>query len=283
MFFAEIYERGGNYDYAINEYTRGIKEYPDNQQLYYARGKTYYNTRQYQKAVDDFSTAISLVSEMMMDCYRRRGAAYFNLKYYDEALADFVYYLNIKPDDPLANYFAARIFYERLDLSKALSHFNKTIEKVPNYFEAYAFRGDTYFGLGEYHAALGDFNIAISINGKKSELYNSRGSVYHELENYEYALNDYSHAILLDGGNSLYYYNRALLYFEMGDNYNAFSDINKAIELNPNDREYYVHRVDILLKLVESERNDSVKLHYLEMGKEDIENLKRKDKDNEDK
>jgi len=207
ILIANIYERGGKYDYAINEYTQGIKEYPDSQQLYYARGKTYYITHQYQKAADDFTMAILFGSEMLTDCYGFRGSAYFNLERYDEALTD--------------------------------------------------------------------FNTAISMNDKISELYNARGLVYDELKNYKEALNDNSRAILLDGGNSLYYYNRSLLYLEIGDNYNAFSDINKAIELNSDDHDYYSHRAYVLLKLAETEENDSVKLHYLEMGKENIEKAKK--------
>ncbi len=77
----------GNFEEALDDFTRAIDLNPTSAQGYYNRGITYINLGAYQKAVDDFTEAVELRPEHT-DAYTNRALSYALLGLESEAGAD---------------------------------------------------------------------------------------------------------------------------------------------------------------------------------------------------
>ena len=86
----EEYEKG-NYQEAIENFSKAIDAYPDDASLYNNRGLTYFELKKYDKALSDFSKAIQLKPDYTV-AYCNRGLAYFktaaggNMEPFDKAI-----------------------------------------------------------------------------------------------------------------------------------------------------------------------------------------------------
>lgn len=149
----------GDYDTAINLYTKIIEEgdvAPHNlAATYYNRGNAYREMENYDKAIEDFTSAISL-NPNYTKAYSNRGAVYTALERYPEALEDFTKVLDLSPGN-------------------ALHHFN---------------RGLVYHKMGRLDEALKDFDEAVKLNDKFSSSYYARSFVHEEKGDMEKALED---------------------------------------------------------------------------------------------
>lgn len=79
---------------ALEFYSKAIRVMPHEPDLYYFRAEIYNKQALYNKAIDDFSSAIRLGSgddpmELLYLCYFSRGVAYLKLQKFNEAIKDF--------------------------------------------------------------------------------------------------------------------------------------------------------------------------------------------------
>lgn len=74
---------------AIKDISKSIELTPTNSKLYFLRGNTYFNLRQYQNAIADYNVAINL-NEKFTDAYYNRGNTYLLLDNNEKACADFI-------------------------------------------------------------------------------------------------------------------------------------------------------------------------------------------------
>lgn len=90
-FRGDAYMSKGEPDRAIEDYSKAISlnpDYPDYADVYHNRGIAYLKKKKFEKAIEDFNKAISLKPDYGA-VYGARGAAYKNLKQIDKASADF--------------------------------------------------------------------------------------------------------------------------------------------------------------------------------------------------
>ena len=73
------YQDLGEYQLAINNYTKAINEYPDYAPAYYNRGITYNKLGKYEDAIADFTRAIRIDLDYA-DAYLNRGISKWYLK-----------------------------------------------------------------------------------------------------------------------------------------------------------------------------------------------------------
>ena len=66
------YQDLGEYQLAINNYTKAINEYPDYAPAYYSRGITYNTLGKYEDAIADYSRAIRIDPDYTA-AYNNRG------------------------------------------------------------------------------------------------------------------------------------------------------------------------------------------------------------------
>ena len=228
----EEYKKG-NYQEAIEDFTKAIESRSEDAFLYNNRGLAYFKAKKYDKALSDFSKAIQLKPNYAV-AYCNRGLSYFktaaggNKEPFDKAIPDFTKALKLNPKYVDAYYnrgLAHHQFYhwdhqsrtedksypkEDVDrFNKAVSDFRKVLELDPDYVLAYAGLGNAYYLYSEWDKAAEYYNKALAREDLILEKVGKKG---------------------LEG----VYYSRARNFNQVQRTFpNAFSDYKKLLELNP--------------------------------------------------
>ena len=229
----------------IEEYTKKIKEEPNNAIYYYNRGNTYYSLKEYEKAINDYNTAIESNSNNA-SYYNNRGISFNSLKEYEKAINDYNKAIELNPSYALAYNNRGVSFYNLKKYGKAIISYSRAIKLDPDYSSPYYNKGLVYKTFKKYEKAIKNYNKAIELNPNNSSYYNSRGNALNSSEKYEEAIEDYNKAIELNPNNSSYYNSRGNALNSSEKYEEAIEDYNKAIELNPNNSSYYNSRGNAL-------------------------------------
>ena len=161
---------------------------------YAQRSAIYSALGQYQRALEEADTAISLDSKNAV-AHAMRGAANWNLDHDREATADFERALEYDPDNADANFGRGAAYFRTGQFSAALRHFGLAIALRPEYVAAYVYRGETNAWLNRHEDAIADFETAIRLDPDDWRALLSRGNLFASLGRYREALADYDAAI----------------------------------------------------------------------------------------
>ncbi len=194
---AAIYNKNGNYVFAITDYNKAIELYPESIELYYRRALAYVNEGEYDRAIKDYDRVI-VEHPKNANYYSARGLAYSKKGNYTRAIDD---------------------------LSEAIFIAS---EKADYYFD----RGKVHYDNGKYHLAIKDFDAAISLSSVNADYYFYRGLVYSEEEEYNDAIENFDEAIRKSPKVAKYYSHQGEAYNNKGEHSNAIFHFNKAIELD---------------------------------------------------
>ena len=85
--------------------------------------------------------------------------------------------------------------------------------------------------MGDYLAAIEDFTKAIQINPDDGDAYFYRGNAFYELGDKPEAIEDYTQAIKINENDADAYINRGSLRDELGDTQGAVADFQVAADL----------------------------------------------------
>ncbi|RIB08777.1 hypothetical protein C2G38_2044865 [Gigaspora rosea] len=166
------------------------------------RGKYYFKTKRYNKALKDLNKALEIGQDNLsildlISILELRGESYFMIGDYKKALVD----LN--------------------ELNKLLSNSGML-----------AVRGLAYFLMGRHKEALVDFIKFLEIEPNGTGVFLIfRGEIYRKLGRYEEALADSTRALKVDPNNMITLTIRGLTYRLMGKHNEALADLNKLNEL----------------------------------------------------
>lgn len=215
---------------AIEDYNKGIKQFPNCAEMYAIRGAVYQTIPDYTKAISDYSKAIELSTNSTSN-YVARGSVHYAKGDYDLAIADYTTAITLRAKQntalaanetiprwedtkPVIPDFGARFaqddsiyidrgnaYYMKKDYRKAIADYTKTIELSPSY-SAHTNRANAYRVNGEIELAISDYSKAIELNPTSSIAYQNRADAYRDGHDSEKALRDYSKASELDPKNA---------------------------------------------------------------------------------
>jgi tetratricopeptide (TPR) repeat protein len=126
----------------------------------FVKGDEYYSAGEYEKAIEYFTKAIEQDPECAL-CYRKRGNIHYALRHYDEAIADFSDAIEIDPEDVSTYEIRGLTYHVTGRYSDAVHDFTMIIELHPDN-EAYYYylRGSIYHDMGEVEHAISDLETA---------------------------------------------------------------------------------------------------------------------------
>lgn len=194
--------RAGDYDGAIQAFTRGIELAPDSPVGYALRGQA----------------------------YEIRGDA-------ELAILDLDMALELEPGNPISYRFRASA-YERLGMyERAIDDIGKAIEIEPNRLSAYMIRADWHWRLGRQSEALADVGEALVLDPDFAAAYNHRALIYSagDRDDYDLALQDIEKALELTdpSEDEASFYNfldtRAYIYLQQGQYDLAKADYDRVL------------------------------------------------------
>lgn len=134
----------------------------------------------------------------------------------------------------------------------AVEYFTNTIERDPDFFEAYGARASALGSLGQLEAATKDLNQIIAGISRMLDAdpesdhdpshYYNRGTAYARLGERQKSIADFNHALRLQPDLVVAFYNRGFVYFSEGEYQRAVADFSEALRLDPRFAAAYNNR-----------------------------------------
>ena len=235
------YTETREYDKAIADFTEAIRLVPKTAGNYFWRAICFGVKGEHDKAIADFTETIRLDPKMAV-AYHNRGLSYLVKREYDKAIADFTEAVGLDPNDA-DNYSRRAVCYGAKDeYDKAIADLTEAIRLDPNMAGAYCNRGTSYLRKGEYDKAIADSTEAIRLDPKMAVAHHNRGLSYGGKREYDKAIADFTEAIRLDPKAKHVYAARGACYAEKGLHDKAIADCTEAIRLDPKDADNYSGR-----------------------------------------
>lgn len=160
---------------------------------YNARGIAFREVSKNDIAINDFTTAIMLNSNLA-SAYSDRGLSHHLIGRNDDAIKDLNTALEINPK-LVQGYFNRGIFYRRrgkLDL--AIGDYTTLIKLNPNHAMAFNNRAYAYLAGNRMKKAMADFNRAAKMSPKDPEIRHSLGDIHFRLGEVDKALKAWNSA-----------------------------------------------------------------------------------------
>jgi len=185
-----------------SDFNKAIDLATNNIPLSYAylnRGYFYQQTKNSEKAVDDYSKAIQ-INPSFQSAYANRASVYNSQRRYDLSIIDCNMAIMLNPDE----------------------------------VDAYRNKGDAYYGKREYDKAVEAYSKAISFDTNSSWMYFVRAVAYCGKDDHPHAIKDFDRVIQLQPTNAEAYSYRGLTKSRNGDFKGGIEDCKKGIQLDTN-------------------------------------------------
>lgn len=186
-----------NYDKAVSDFSAAITLDPSNVRALAFRGQTWVLKKEYEKAIKDLTQAIQLDPEYSR-AYCYRGLAWVQKGEYDNALSDLNRAIRFDPGSSIAYGIRGRAMGLKKEYDKAIRDFAESIRLNPGNPTVYADRGITWINMKVYSKAILDFDEVIRLSPESAFAYFNRGKAKKELGEYADAARDFVKAINLD-------------------------------------------------------------------------------------
>ena len=139
-------------------------------EAYYNRGVAWQKKGDYDRAITDYTKAIELNPNLAM-AYVNRGSAYLGKSLYDQVISDCNKAIEINPKFAGAYVNRGHAYLGKGLYDQAISDCNKAIELNPNLAMAYNNRAISYHMKGEYDKAWEDVHKAQSLGYQVSVIF----------------------------------------------------------------------------------------------------------------
>ncbi len=189
-----------NYDSALHYLNRSIVA-RGTSDAYFLRGTLYEIAGEQMRALDDYTSCITL-SEGFREAYFKRGELFYKNGVYESALKDFDHLLSIQdPENTQA------IFFRVDPLGQEQVRVSSMVQMKGS---IHGLRGLTYQAIGRYDQALEDLNRAISLDSSSQNVVN-RALLYKEMGDTDKSLEQLKLAVRIDPRNEVAWFNLVIL------------------------------------------------------------------------
>jgi len=168
-----------------------------NDSIYKQRADIYYDTKQYQPALDDYTLLLTQYKKRHAELYSKRGVCYTSLGDSITAQKDFTKAIQLDRNDYTIYLYRAENFVKRKKMQNAISDYNHAIELNSKAWDIYFSRAKVYLEQKKFELALEDFNAVVKYNPKFGEAYFLRGSCKDALKDINGACADLKKAAAL--------------------------------------------------------------------------------------
>ncbi len=142
--------------------------------IWQSRGELFARTKDYDRAIADFTKGIDTEIEFWVpQALAARAAAYFAKKDYRHVIVDSDRRLAIYPNDDLA-FFMKGISYVALNENdSAIAAFSEAININPKVYQYFHRRGQAYFFKKAYDKAIADYEAALKLSPNQPDVLKS--------------------------------------------------------------------------------------------------------------
>ena len=169
------------------------------------------------------------------------GVRLMNTTRYDQAILNFNRAVDLVPDYTEAYRMRGRAYVAQSDPGMAIRDFTRVSELQPRDAAILAERGFVHLGQKDYPAAIADADRAVALDPKLARAYNLRASARRATGDLRRAIEDFTSAIALEP-NLDNYFQRASTYQKLGEHKLAVADFSLALAEDPQEPHIYYAR-----------------------------------------
>jgi tetratricopeptide (TPR) repeat protein len=261
-------------DPGIDRLSARIQDSPRDAQLYADRANLRYGQSDYDGAIADLATALTLdsanidyhytLADVYLDYYRSRLAlrtleraanldpdrletqlrlaeTQLILKQYDGAISSLNQATRLDPRNPEAYYLLSQVFMETGDTVRALNAAEEATQIDPDMTDAFLLLGRLYAERGEERAE-DYFNTAVSIDPEDVIALHARADYYRDRDELDRAIAEYRRASMIDRQYVAGNFNAGLLYMELDSVARGRNEFNIVIKNDPLHIRAYFYR-----------------------------------------
>lgn len=196
----------------------------------------------YTDAIESFTSIITENPSKFPEVYRHRGYSYYYSKKYDLAINDFKKAQSLAPGKTDASFALGKIYYIKGNYKLALEYFDTELAFNPDNSKAYNDRGIVKCQIRKYDSAIVDFTNAFHLDSTFAMAFNNAGAAKYynqDIDNpiekdIESAKEYFSKAIELDPTLAIAYRNRGAMNLFLDEYEDALFDFKIAEKFQPN-------------------------------------------------
>jgi tetratricopeptide (TPR) repeat protein len=208
---------------------------------YNNRAFAYLMQRDFNNAIPDFDMTLKTLPTIDVAWFGR-GRAFAGRGEYQRAIADFTHAITLKP---LAHQFAFRgeAFAAQGDNVRALADFEQAIRMEPgNNPFVYHARGAILRRNGNLDAAIASHDQGLRINPVDAYGFTGRAFALSEKGDNDRALTDADEALRIAPASSYAFFVRGMIFSRKGNAVRAIADLDESLRLQPKDARAYLWR-----------------------------------------
>ena len=238
---ASYYVSNGEADKAIADFSSALTLNGQAFRTYNDRGNLYLQQGDFENAMIDFEKAVSLNPEFA-DAHINKGLVLMNVNQYDAAKANFDLAIKLESANPLAYYNRALLYLKINQPENALTDYSKAISLDENNFISLIGRADLYQRMGKTDLAKEDYEKCIEVNQEIAHSYFSLGNIYLNEQNLDKALDLFEQVVELDNRFAAAYINIGLVHLNRKNYPLALEALNHGLSIDPNNQMGYFNR-----------------------------------------
>jgi tetratricopeptide (TPR) repeat protein len=238
-----------------------IKYNPAYGRAHFIRGNAYVTLKDYKTAIFEYEKAVRLYTDyhnlrVISIWYVALGEAKRLDKQYKEAINSYSFALKIDPDDRLAYWSRAGVYYIHKDYDLAEKDYANAISYYQGQdiqlSELYHDKANTEMAQGLLPQSVKDDSAALAHDPKNKSVYYDMANVYKQNGEYQKSIDLYNKVMDFysydNKSKSTLYYQIANAEYFMGEFDKVVKDCSKAISLYPASTGSYYYRGKVYLK-----------------------------------
>lgn len=217
---------------------------PEDAEAYEARGRIFYNAKDFDNAIADFTKVIELGRGSDLT-YWYRGYSYVELERLEEGFQDYSKSLELK-ENPAALNNRGVIYADWEKYKKAVEDYDRAIELRPDYSLCYSNRVVAYYFLKQYDKVLEDCAKAIELGDAPTHVYRYQGEAFWRIEDYEKAMESFRELLRREPDSDIAVNGLGVAYEGLGQDKRALAEYRRAAKMNPAEPAYHTNEAEIL-------------------------------------
>lgn len=181
-----LFDRGNNlikeekYDEALKVFQEFVEKYPEVYQIHLNLGQCYFKKGELDRAEQEFNFVLDKVGETLGDLKKDAqtslralaglGELSLQKRDFEKAQKYFAQSLAISPEDEVAAYNVAQIFFQNQKIDEAIEYYNLAIKIKKDWSKPYHRLGYAYLNKGDFEKSIEYFNKFIEIDPQNPEV-----------------------------------------------------------------------------------------------------------------
>ena len=231
----------------------------------------------------EYPPARKLLADVKMKYYYK-GRTYFNSKEYNQAIFEFQKAVEIDRDFKGAHVYLGETHFTVGDLEAAEkaarealrvdSIYERASELLRKIKQKHKDHGDDYRKKKAFIKALKSYQQAIGIDDKYKEAYHNLGILYRRMKKYDKAITAYQKAIDIDERSHVTYNDFSFVYREIDEITQAVDLLKRAIAIKPDYQRAYYNLADTYFEMKNLQATSETILEALRLDASDQDTLK---------